>query len=145
MTTPAYLLFIAHSSPPPISPTTEIGMPIATSFRRRGFSPDGKGESAMTELEILHALRVLVVDDYPGAAETLRILLELWGHEVRIAHSGKEALTVAGSFWPHVVLLDIEMPGMHGGMVARALRRLPGLASVRIIAATATDPMDSRL
>jgi CheY-like chemotaxis protein len=90
-------------------------------------------------------LRVLVVDDYPDAAATLRILLGLWGHEVQTAGSGAEALAAAAAFRPDVVLLDVEMPRLHGGEVARRLRQLPGLGRVLIVATSGTDRDDPRL
>lgn len=90
-------------------------------------------------------LNVLVVDDYQDAAATLSVLLERWGHNVRVAQSGVEALAAARSFRPNVVLLDIEMPNMHGGEVARRLRRLPGGEQISIIAVSGTDPDDQRL
>src|SRR5262245_61313203 len=90
-------------------------------------------------------LRVLVVDDFPDAAATLRILLELWGHEVRVAWSGAEALALAPAFRPEVVLLDVQMPRMHGGETARRLRRLPGLGRVWIVATSGTISQDEPL
>ena len=99
----------------------------------------------MAELESSRPLRILVVDDYPDAGTSLRILLELFGHEVRDVLSGKEALKVARSFQPQVVFLDIEMPGMHGGEVARMLRRMPGLGNLWIVATSGTDLDDTRL
>ena len=66
--------------------------------------------------------RVLVADDNRDAADTLGLLLELYGHEVRIAHSGNAALEVAHSFRPNVALLDIAMPDLSGYDVARNLR-----------------------
>ena len=70
----------------------------------------------------LGSRRVLVADDNRDAADTLGLLLELYGHEVRIAHSGNAALEVAHSFRPNVVLLDIAMPDLSGYDVARNLR-----------------------
>ncbi len=67
-------------------------------------------------------LRVLVVDDWPDTAESLAVLLRLWGHDVRIAHDGPTALAVAALYRPHVVLLDVGLPGMDGYQVARRLR-----------------------
>jgi PAS domain S-box-containing protein len=66
--------------------------------------------------------RVLVADDNKDAADTLGLLLELYGHEVRIAHSGNAALAVAHAFHPNVALLDIAMPDLSGYDVARNLR-----------------------
>ena len=62
-----------------------------------------------------------------------------------MALDGRAALKTAESLRPDVVLLDIEMPGLHGGEVARRLRRLPGLGEVFLVATSATDPCDPRL
>ena len=96
------------------------------------------------ELGSLRRLRILVVDDYPLAADTLRVLFELWGHEVEIAYSIQHALEAAASFGPDVVLVDIEMPGTHGRELARRLRGLPDLGRVLIIATCWTDCCDPR-
>jgi PAS domain S-box-containing protein len=69
------------------------------------------------------ARRVLVVDDNVDAAAMLAVVLRHCGHDVRIAHSGPEALQLADAFQPEVVLLDIGMPGMDGLEVARQLRK----------------------
>jgi CheY-like chemotaxis protein len=65
--------------------------------------------------------RVLVVDDNEDAANSLSVLLRAAGHEVRISHDGPTALKEALNFQPHVVLLDIGLPGMDGYEVARQL------------------------
>ncbi len=66
--------------------------------------------------------RVLIVDDNEDAADSLGMLLETSDSEVRIAHSGREALTMFEHFDPAFVLLDIGMPDMDGYEVARAIR-----------------------
>lgn len=66
--------------------------------------------------------RVLVVDDDPAVAESMVMLLEVVGHDVRSAASGDAALELARSFRPQVVLLDIGLQGMDGYEVARRLR-----------------------
>jgi CheY-like chemotaxis protein len=82
-------------------------------------------------------LRVLVVDDCQDAADTLEILLGLWGYETRVAYDGPTALEALVSFRADVVLLDISMAGMDGYEVARRIRRLPGaLAATVLIAVT---------
>jgi CheY-like chemotaxis protein len=68
------------------------------------------------------ALSVLVVDDYPDAAETLAVLLRLYGHVPVIARCGCEAVHVACRRRPDVVLLDIGLPDVDGFEVARLLR-----------------------
>ena len=88
------------------------------------------------------ALRVQVIDDCPSTARSLRGLLGLWGHEVVIALSAEEGLDLATTFRPDVVLLDLEMPRLHGGQVAQRLRAIPGFDKVIIVAATAAPLED---
>ena len=70
--------------------------------------------------------RVLVVDDQPDVVELLCVLLQRSGHECVTAGSGSQALALAATFEPEVVLLDIGLPDMSGYAVARALRALHG-------------------
>jgi len=79
--------------------------------------------------------RVLVVDDNVDAADSIAMLLSLQGHEVRSVHAPQEALDVAQAFHPHLVLLDIGLPGMDGYEVARRLRS-QHIQSMRIVAIT---------
>jgi signal transduction histidine kinase/CheY-like chemotaxis protein len=79
--------------------------------------------------------RVLVVEDNVDAAESLRMLLQLNGHEVAVVHDGPAALGAAGSFRPELVLCDLGLPGgMSGYDVARALRQSPETAATPLIA-----------
>ena len=82
------------------------------------------------------ALRVLVVEDSVDAAETLTMLLQMSGHDVRTAHDGLVALEAALEYQPQIVLLDIGLPGMNGFDVAKRLRQEPSLASVVLVAMT---------
>jgi PAS domain S-box-containing protein len=81
-------------------------------------------------------LRILVIEDNPDAADTLRDLLELFGHEVEVAYTGSEGLEAARRFHPEVVLCDIGLPGMDGYAVARQLREDPGTSCSHLIALT---------
>lgn len=81
-------------------------------------------------------LRVLVVDDNSDAAETLAMLLGLWGHDVQSAADGPTALATALAHVPDVVLLDISLPGMSGYEVAEQLRAKPELRDTVLIAMT---------
>lgn len=67
--------------------------------------------------------RILVADDNIDAAEALALQLRLAGHDVRSANDGLEALEVAETFTPQVVLLDLGMPRMDGYETAREIRR----------------------
>ena len=80
--------------------------------------------------------RILVADDNRDAAESLAMLLEMSGHEVRVAHHGHGALAVAQVFRPDTAVLDIGMPDLSGYEVAQALRAEPWAAGIRLIALT---------
>src|SRR5206468_2417696 len=66
--------------------------------------------------------RVLVVEDNADIRETLRMMLGLWGHEVLLAATGNEGLTIALRERPDVALIDIGLPGMSGYEVALEIR-----------------------
>lgn len=80
--------------------------------------------------------RVLVVDDYPDAAEIACTLLTMMGHDCQAASSGREALATARTFAPDVAILDIGLPDLSGYEVARALRQLEHGAAIYIAAIT---------
>jgi two-component system CheB/CheR fusion protein len=84
----------------------------------------------------LSGLRVLVADDDADNAEMLAVLLTLRGAKVRKAANAYEALEVAASWTPEVMLLDIEMPYMDGCELACLLRRAPATASAHVFAVT---------
>jgi signal transduction histidine kinase/CheY-like chemotaxis protein len=88
--------------------------------------------------------RVLVVDDNIDAAETLRMLLEMNGHEVRCAHEGARAIELAVDFRPDVALLDIGLPRMDGFELARRLRAHPEMRDTRLIALTGYGQAEDR-
>jgi CheY-like chemotaxis protein len=81
-------------------------------------------------------LRVLVADDNRDGAETLSMLLELLGHRVRMAHDGQQAICEAGAFMPHIVFMDLGMPGMDGLEATRRIRAEPWGNEMRIVALT---------
>ncbi|MDB5931143.1 MAG: hypothetical protein JWR60_2850 [Polaromonas sp.] len=80
--------------------------------------------------------QVLVVDDNEDAAQTLGILLEMSGHEVRMAYDGISALKAALAWQPDVVLLDIGLPGMTGLEVARKIRQHAMQKHITLVALT---------
>lgn len=89
-------------------------------------------------------LRILIVDDYYSAAESLAILLELKGHQVWITHDGLSAIEMAKVKQPQAVILDIGLPVMDGYEVAKKLRQCTELGEIFIIAlsgyALTSDP-----
>ncbi len=76
--------------------------------------------------------RILIADSYVDAADSLGLLLRLWGHDVRVCHSGQEALQAAAEQPPEVALLELVLAGLDGCEVARRLHaghnRLPLVA-----------------
>lgn len=82
------------------------------------------------------AQRVLLIEDNLDTAESLKILLELSGHTVTIAHSGNEGIEQARRNRPQVVVCDIGLPGANGYDVARTLRSDPDTHSIYMIAMT---------
>jgi len=80
--------------------------------------------------------RVLVVDDNRDGADTLAMVLRAHGFTVRTAYGGQDALTIAGSFQPHAILLDIGMPGLDGYATARRLRAATAVPSPFLVAVT---------
>ncbi len=87
-------------------------------------------------------MKILVVDDEPQIRRALSLNLGARGHEVYEAATGEQALTVAASEHPDVVLLDLGLPGMDGMMVIEALR---GWTNVPIIVLTARDEERSKV
>jgi signal transduction histidine kinase/ActR/RegA family two-component response regulator len=78
--------------------------------------------------------RILVVEDNQDAAESLKDLLELGGHEVHLAFTGPTGVAAARQLQPDVVLCDLGLPGLDGFAVARTLRQSPATAAARLIA-----------
>jgi signal transduction histidine kinase/CheY-like chemotaxis protein len=89
-------------------------------------------------------LKVLVVDDSRDAASSLATLVELLGHEVRTAYDGETAVTLAEAFQPHMVLLDIGLPGIDGYEACRRIREHAWSRDTRCIAITGWGQDDDR-
>ena len=106
-------------------------------------SVEGAGEPAalssvpLTAITPVRHLRILVIEDNHDAADSLRMLLELDGHEVMVAYNGLAGIQAATACRPDVVLCDIGLPGLDGYGVVHALRHNPETATLRIIAVTA--------
>lgn len=87
---------------------------------------------------------VLIVEDNRDSAESLRLLLEIYGYDVTLAYTGPEGVEAAKAVRPDVVLCDIGLPGMDGFTVADTLRRAPETASARLIAVTGYGEEEDR-
>lgn len=86
--------------------------------------------------ETVPSCRILVVDDNRDANDSLKLLFELLGSEVRAAHDGIEALIIAEEFRPDLILMDIGMPNMNGYDATRYLRSQPWADNITIVAVT---------
>jgi CheY-like chemotaxis protein len=80
--------------------------------------------------------RVLIADDNRDAADTLAMLLEMSGYEVCVARDGEEAVSMAASFQPDAILLDIGMPRLDGYGACERIRLLPVAGAAFIVALT---------
>ena len=82
------------------------------------------------------ARRVLIVDDNEASAKTLGWMLEMMGHDIRLAHDGAKAIEIAETYRPHIILLDIGLPGMSGYEICEILRKRPLFKDCTFIAQT---------
>ncbi|MFC5467568.1 response regulator transcription factor [Cohnella suwonensis] len=87
-------------------------------------------------------IKVLIVDDEPNIVQFLELGLLNEGFQVASAQDGPEALAVAETFVPHVVILDVMMPGMDGYEVCRKLKDGKPVA---VIMLTAKEHVDDRV
>lgn len=102
------------------------------------------GDRAVAQSEQFKS-SILIVDDAPAGRETMEALLFSPAYELHFASSGAQALEMAATIRPDLILLDVMMPGMDGFEVCRRLRADPDLAHIPIILVTALDDRASRL
>jgi DNA-binding response OmpR family regulator len=77
--------------------------------------------------------KVLIVDDEPNIVAALEFLLERRGYEVRVAANGEDAVALAESFRPDVMLLDVMMPKRSGYEVCQRVRERADMQHVKIV------------
>ncbi|MGH7576607.1 MAG: response regulator [Longimicrobiales bacterium] len=82
---------------------------------------------------------VLVAEDHLDSRDAMRALLEAFGYHVIVATNGREAVELATSHRPDLVLMDIMMPELDGFEATRELRKRPELEGMPIIAVTAME------
>ena len=68
-------------------------------------------------------IKILLVDDEPDILEILRFNLEKVGYQIKTASNGLDALKVAEKFLPHLIVLDVMMPGLDGIETCERLRQ----------------------
>lgn len=122
----------ARSSGPNMGSEFLVRLPIG-GYRRAALDRDPAGEPAPAPPR---RRRIVVADDNTDAADSLSLLLQMAGHEIRIARDGAEALAIARQFQPDTMVLDIAMPGLDGLELARHIRAEPWGRPVLLIAAS---------
>ncbi|MFD3273738.1 response regulator transcription factor [Paenibacillus dendritiformis] len=90
----------------------------------------------------LKGIKILLVDDEPNILQFLELGLTNEGFEIQTATDGMAAVAMASEFQPHVVILDVMMPGMDGFEVCRMIKKSENAA---VIMLTAKDEVDDRV
>ena len=88
---------------------------------------------------------VLIVDDSPTDQHVISRALESHGFETVLASDGQEALSIAESRQPDVILMDVVMPGMNGYQATRRLSRNPATAEIPVVMVTSKDEETDRV
>ena len=106
--------------------------------------PTNETAHRQDETSGLAPCRVLVVDDNRDAADSMGLLLESLGANVKVVHDGQSALSLLENFRPTVVLLDIGMPKVDGYEVARRIRARREFQSLKLVALTGWGQAEDR-
>ncbi len=132
----------AHSDGTDQGAQFSIHLPLVVAASRREEEETVEGSRRRTSRE---PRRILVVEDNDDAAESLKLLLSLAGHEVATADDGRTALERVRAFRPEVVLCDLGLPGdLDGLAVAGAIRSDPALGSPYLVALTGFGQAEDR-
>jgi CheY-like chemotaxis protein len=130
----------------PLRAATSLSPPAHRSLGRIRREP-GSGPSTLGPARrrlAVTAMRILVVDDYPDAAESLAELLSLRGHVTRTAGDAETALRLARTFQPELVLCDPMQPAGEGVALFARYQQDPRLGRARFIAVTTLDGQPQR-
>lgn len=93
-------------------------------------------------MQQIKGIKILLIDDEPNILQFLELGLRNEGFEVESAPDGITAINQIKLFQPHVVILDVMMPGMDGFEVCRMLKKTENVA---VIMLTARDEIDDRV
>ncbi|MBC8732749.1 PAS domain S-box protein [Paraburkholderia sp. UCT2] len=121
---------VASSEGPGLGSTFTLSLPLASA------QSDTAESGTINAAPHVQPLRILLVDDNRDSADSLAMLLELKGHEVRIAYEGEQALQISPRFSPHLALIDLAMPKMDGYATLAAMRALPEMSRTMYAAMT---------
>ncbi len=129
----------AHSEGPNRGSEFVVRLPVALDLKATPPAAAGGGHAAPRSHR-----RILVVDDNRDSADSLTTMLNIMGNEVRTAHDGQEAVDLAATFDPEVVLMDIGLPMLNGFDAARRMRDQPGGKGMVIVALTGWGQEEDR-
>jgi CheY-like chemotaxis protein len=76
----------------------------------------------MAPVDAFPSRRILLIEDHRDSRETLRLLMEYWGHSVEVAEDGLTGVRKALDWRPEVGVVDIGLPRLDGYQVARQVR-----------------------
>jgi CheY-like chemotaxis protein len=119
----------AHSAGPGQGSEFVLHLPVLPDAPASGEAPVTREREASAR-----GLRIMVVEDNQDSAESLSMVLQLWGHEVCVAFDGTTALDLAERFAPDVILSDLGLPGLDGYALARRLREHPAFGGAVLVA-----------
>jgi len=117
-----------------------LRMPIVVAERRRQERHSAEDAQGSPK----ESLQILVVDDNEDGAELLKMMLELDGYLVGKANSGQQAIEMAQSTPPDVILMDIGLPDMDGYEATRRIREHAGGEGIVIVALTGLGHDEAR-
>lgn len=130
---------VALSDGAELGSTFEVRLPLAgdeTADERPGAATEGENVQQCHD--------ILIIEDNADARETLKLMLELDGHQVRVAADGEAGLEAILSNCPHVAFVDIGLPKVDGYAIAKAVRTRCKNPSVRLIALTGYGRAEDR-
>ena len=89
--------------------------------------------------------KILIVDDNEQNCELMRDVISSWGYDVDKVFQGMDALEYARKTPPHLILLDVMLPGMNGFEVCRELKRNPKTECIPVVMLTALNDVEDRV
>jgi PAS domain S-box-containing protein len=89
--------------------------------------------------------KILIVDDEKISAECLASLIRKCGYVVEIAEDGCTAISLAESFTPDVIIMDIRLPDMDGYKLAEQIRALPFCSQTTMIGCSGSSPIEEKM
>ncbi|MDQ3394878.1 MAG: ATP-binding protein, partial [Bacteroidota bacterium] len=102
-------------------------------------NPYVQNQQEISEYKIINDFKILYVEDVESNQLLIQCLCKEWGIELEMAKNGFEAIEKVQSYKPHLILMDLQMPGMDGYEATEKIRALPDeyYKSLPIIALTA--------